>query len=110
MIHPVCKYFPLVFAQTRSFNECPKPFLCPDEVVQLLLASIDKTFGDDVGDNISASHDDGNDLGDIILCYPDKEATVWTVAKQYGEPQKNIRAKNSIPENEDQIKKRYLII
>ncbi len=48
--------------------------------------------------------------GDILLCYPDKEATVWTVAKQYGEPQKNIRTKNSIPENEDQIKKRYLII
>ncbi len=48
--------------------------------------------------------------GDILLCYPEKEATVWSVAKQYGEPQKNIRAKNSIPESEEQIKKRYLII
>ena len=48
--------------------------------------------------------------GDILLCYPDKEATVWSVAKQYGQPQKIIRAKNSIPETEVQVKKRYLII
>ena len=48
--------------------------------------------------------------GEILLCYPDKDATVWSVAKQYGEPQKNIRTKNSISETEEQIKKRYLII
>ena len=48
--------------------------------------------------------------GEILLCYPDKEATVWSIAKQYGEPQKSVRSKNSIPENEEQIKKRYLII
>lgn len=47
---------------------------------------------------------------EILLCYPDKEATVWSVAKQYGEPQKSIRIKNAIPENEEQVKKRYLII
>ena len=49
-------------------------------------------------------------VGDIILCYPEKEATVWSVAKRYGEPQKSIRLKNSIPENEEQIKKRYLVV
>ena len=48
--------------------------------------------------------------GDILLCYPDKDATVWSVAKHYGEPQKSIRVKNSIPDNEEQIKKRYLVI
>lgn len=47
---------------------------------------------------------------EILLCYPEKSATVWSVAKQYGEPQKALRAKNSIPETEDQIKKRYLVI
>lgn len=47
---------------------------------------------------------------EIVLSYPEKGASVWSVAKEYGEPQKNIRAKNSIPENEDQIKKRFLLI
>ena len=49
-------------------------------------------------------------VGDISLCYPEKDATVWSVAKRYGEPQKSIRLKNSIPENEEQIKKRYLVV
>lgn len=48
--------------------------------------------------------------GEILLCYPEKDATVWSVSKQYGETQKNIRTKNSIPETENQVKKRYLII
>ena len=48
--------------------------------------------------------------GEILLCYPDKSATVWSVAKQYGETQKSIRSKNSIPEGENLIKKRYLVI
>lgn len=47
---------------------------------------------------------------EILLCYPEKNATVWSVAKEYGEPQKNIRVKNSIPENEENIKKRFLVI
>ena len=48
--------------------------------------------------------------GEILLCYPDKSSTVWSIAKQYGVSPKNLRNKNSIPETEDQIKKRYLII
>ena len=47
---------------------------------------------------------------EILLCYPDKSATVWSVAKQYGVSPKNLRTKNSIPEAEEQIKKRYLLI
>ena len=49
-------------------------------------------------------------LGEILLCYPDKSATVWSIGKQYGEAQKSLRAKNAIPESEEQAKKRYLII
>ena len=48
--------------------------------------------------------------GEILLCYPDKNATVWSVAKHYGESQKSIRSKNSIPENEERVKSRYLVI
>lgn len=47
---------------------------------------------------------------EILLCYPDKFSTVWSVAKQYGVSPKNLRSKNSISEVEEQIKKRYLII
>lgn len=48
--------------------------------------------------------------GELLLCYPDKEATLWSVAKQYGIPQRKIKAQNSIPENEQIIKKKFLII
>ena len=48
--------------------------------------------------------------GEILLCYPNKNATVWSIGKQYGEPQKKLRNKNAIPETEEYAKKRYLII
>lgn len=48
--------------------------------------------------------------GEMLLCYPERGATVWSVAKHYGESQKSIRAKNSIPEAEEQIKNRFLVI
>lgn len=46
----------------------------------------------------------------ILLCYPEKNATIWNVAKHYGESQRAIRQKNSIPENENGIKRRFLVI
>ena len=47
---------------------------------------------------------------EILLCYPEKNASIWSVAKQYGEPQRSIRQKNAIPENENSVKRRYLVI
>ena len=47
---------------------------------------------------------------EIVLCYPDKNATIWSVAKEYGTPQKAIKLKNSIPENEEIVKHRFLVI
>ncbi len=50
------------------------------------------------------------DRAEILLCYPERNATLWSVAKQYGEPQRTIRQKNTIPENENTIKRRFLVI
>ncbi|MBO5715153.1 MAG: DUF3794 domain-containing protein [Clostridia bacterium] len=47
---------------------------------------------------------------ELLLCYPDRDATLWSVAKQYGEPMQAIRKRNSIPENENIPKRRYLVI
>lgn len=56
------------------------------------------------GEYLKKSH------SEILLCYPDKNASVWSVAKEYGEPQKHIRVKNAIPEAEEYVKKRFLVI
>ena len=47
---------------------------------------------------------------EILLCYPSKGSTVWSVAKQYGVTPKEVRIKNSIPESEENIKNRFLVI
>lgn len=52
----------------------------------------------------------GNEDADMVLCYPEKDSELWSIAKQYGKPQKRIRAQNSIPEGEETVKKRFLII
>lgn len=48
--------------------------------------------------------------GDLLLCYPDKDATLWSIAKKYNVPQRTIKAQNSIPDTETKTKRKYLII
>ena len=50
------------------------------------------------------------DRAEILLCYPEKNTPLWSVAKQYGEPLRSIRHKNTLPENENIVKRRYLVI
>jgi hypothetical protein len=48
--------------------------------------------------------------GELTLCYPHNAASLWSIAKQYGEPMETIRAKNSVSETNDISKKKFLII
>ena len=48
--------------------------------------------------------------GEMTLCYPEKNDSLWSVAKQYGERIDKIRTQNSIPENNDISKKKFLVI
>lgn len=48
--------------------------------------------------------------GELLLCYPEQKSKLWTVAKQYGKPVSAIKKRNSLPENETEIKRRFLII
>lgn len=47
---------------------------------------------------------------EVIICYPEKGKTVWDVSKQYAERPEKIRAENNIPESEQLIKKKFLVI
>ncbi len=48
--------------------------------------------------------------GELIICYPDKNSTVWEIAKKYGESGKKIRSRNAISDAEDTVKRKFLII
>ncbi len=48
--------------------------------------------------------------GELVLCFPKKNTDIWSVAKLYGESQRRIRTQNSIPEGEDTVKNKYLVI
>lgn len=48
--------------------------------------------------------------GELTLCYPHNAASLWSIAKQYGEPMDTIRSKNSVSETNDISKKKFLII
>lgn len=48
--------------------------------------------------------------GELLLCYPERDASLWSVAKQYGKPIAKIKKRNSIPENESAIKRRFLVV
>ena len=48
--------------------------------------------------------------GEMTLCYPEKNDSLWSVAKQYGERTDKIRNQNSISENNDISKKKFLVI
>ena len=51
-----------------------------------------------------------NHKNELLICYPDRDATLWSIAKQYGEPVSAIKKRNSIPENDGTIKRRFLVI
>ena len=48
--------------------------------------------------------------GEIILCYPDKDDTIWSIAKQYGKKTKKLCEKNALKDEADISKKRFLVI
>lgn len=48
--------------------------------------------------------------GEFILCFPEKDAEIWDIAKRYGESERKICAQNSISEGEETVKKKFLII
>ena len=46
----------------------------------------------------------------LTLCYPEKKATLWDVAKRYGESVEMLKRKNSLPDTYDISKKKYIIV
>ena len=48
--------------------------------------------------------------GKMTLCYPHTNASLWDIAKQYGEPLEKLRMQNSIGEDHDISKKKFLVI
>jgi hypothetical protein len=48
--------------------------------------------------------------GEIILCYPDKDDTLWSISKQYGKSAKKLSEKNNIKNDLDISKKKFLVI
>lgn len=47
---------------------------------------------------------------EIVICYPEKNASLWEIAKKYNEKPEKIRAQNAISEPDQALKKKYLII
>lgn len=47
---------------------------------------------------------------EIVICYPEKNASLWDIAKKYNEKPEKIRAQNAISEPDQALKKKYLII
>lgn len=48
--------------------------------------------------------------GEMTLCYPSKNSSLWSVAKQYGIPVQKLRDKNGLSENDGIFKRKYLVI
>ena len=72
-------------------------------------------FATDEGDATLLSemifgHSINKQRSEILLCYPDRDATLWSIAKQYGEPVSAIKKRNAISENDETIKRRFLVI
>lgn len=47
---------------------------------------------------------------EIVVCYPEKSDTLWSIAKHYAEKSDKIRLQNAISETDQALKKKYLII
>lgn len=69
-------------------------------------------------DNVEISPMVGVELGEareglgkgMILCYPEADEPLWSVAKRYGVKLGTLKSKNSIPESEEKHKSKYLVI
>lgn len=48
--------------------------------------------------------------GEMVICYPSKEASLWSISKHYGESRNSIKNKNGIAEGEEAPKKKFLVI
>ena len=48
--------------------------------------------------------------GEVILCYPEKDATLWQIGKHYKQSIKKIRAQNSLGEADNAPKSKFLVI
>ena len=46
----------------------------------------------------------------MLLCYPEADESLWSVAKRYGVRLGTLKSKNSIPESEEKYKNKYLVI
>ena len=47
---------------------------------------------------------------EIVICYPEKSDSLWSIAKHYTEKTEKIRLQNAISEADQALKKKYLII
>lgn len=47
---------------------------------------------------------------EILICYPEKSDTLWSVSKRYAEKTEKIKLQNAIADADQTIKKKYLII
>lgn len=47
---------------------------------------------------------------EFVICYPDKNDTLWSVAKRYAVSPDTVKQKNAISENDQTFKKKYLLI
>ena len=46
----------------------------------------------------------------MVLCFPERGATLWSIAKRYSKPAEQIKEQNSLGESSDISKKRFLIV
>lgn len=51
-----------------------------------------------------------NASNELILCYPDRDSTLWSIAKHYGTEIEKIKKRNSLPEGDGTIKRRFLVV
>lgn len=47
---------------------------------------------------------------EILICYPERSDTLWSVSKRYAEKTEKIKLQNAIADADQSIKKKYLII
>ena len=51
-----------------------------------------------------------NASNELVLCYPDRDATLWSIAKHYGTEIEKIKKRNSLPDGDGAIKRRFLVV
>jgi hypothetical protein len=51
-----------------------------------------------------------NTDNELVLCYPERDASLWSIAKHYGKEIEKIKKNNSLHEENGAIKRRFLIV